>query len=78
MRSPQETFQNHVRALAAGDLDALAANFAPDAVFISSAGVLRGREGVKQGIGAVLCLSAGRTVAHPCSPATSCSWSGRV
>ncbi|MEV8091697.1 nuclear transport factor 2 family protein [Streptomyces nigra] len=53
-RSPQETFSDHVRALGSGDLDAIAANFAPDAVFLTPAGVLHGREGVKQGIGAVL------------------------
>lgn len=53
-RSPQETFRDHLQALASGDLDAIAANFAPDAVFVTPAGVLHGRDGVKQGIGAVL------------------------
>ncbi|MFC8779203.1 nuclear transport factor 2 family protein [Streptomyces nigra] len=53
-RSPQETFSDHVRALGSGDLDAIAVNFAPDAVFLTPAGVLHRREGVKQGIGAVL------------------------
>ncbi|GAA3369994.1 nuclear transport factor 2 family protein [Streptomyces antimycoticus] len=53
-RTPEETFQAHVSALSSGDLDAIAANFAPDAVFITPSGILRGRDGVKQGIGAVL------------------------
>ncbi|GGO93279.1 nuclear transport factor 2 family protein [Wenjunlia tyrosinilytica] len=53
-RSPEETFQDHVRALGSGDLEAIAANFTEDAVFITRSGILRGREGVKQGIGAVL------------------------
>ncbi|CDR13674.1 nuclear transport factor 2 family protein [Streptomyces iranensis] len=53
-RTPEETFQAHVRALSSGDLDAIAANFAPDAVFITPSGILCGRDGVKRGIGAVL------------------------
>jgi uncharacterized protein (TIGR02246 family) len=53
-RSPEQTFRDHVQALGSGDLEAIAANFASDAVFITPAGVLHGRDGVKQGIGAVL------------------------
>jgi ketosteroid isomerase-like protein len=53
-RTPQETFPEYVRALDSGDLDAIAANFTPDAVFVTPDGVLHGRDGVKQGIGAVL------------------------
>jgi ketosteroid isomerase-like protein len=53
-RSPQETFRDHVRALDSGDLDAIAAHFTSDAVFVTPAGVLHGRDGVKHGIGAVL------------------------
>jgi hypothetical protein len=53
-RSPQQTFRDHVEALSSGELDAIAANFASDAVFITPAGALHGRDGVRQGIGAVL------------------------
>ncbi|MGO4633768.1 nuclear transport factor 2 family protein [Streptomyces sp. 2RAF24] len=53
-RSPQETCRDHVRALDSGDRDAIAANFTPDAVFVTPDCDLRGRDGVKQGIGAAL------------------------
>ncbi|MFT9473270.1 nuclear transport factor 2 family protein [Streptomyces sp. 11-1-2] len=53
-RTPEQTFHDHGQALGSGDLDKISANYAEDAVFVTPAGVLRGREGVKQGIGALL------------------------
>jgi ketosteroid isomerase-like protein len=46
-RSPQEVFAHHAQALGAGDLDEIVADYADDAVFITPAGVLRGKEGVR-------------------------------
>jgi hypothetical protein len=53
-RTPEEVFADHGRRLGTGDLDSIAANYADDAVFITPGGVLWGREGVKEGIGALL------------------------
>jgi ketosteroid isomerase-like protein len=39
----------HAEALGAGDLDEIVADYADDAVFITSRGVLRGKEGVRAG-----------------------------
>jgi ketosteroid isomerase-like protein len=47
-RTPQEVFQPHAEALGAGDLDEIVADYADDAVFISPAGVLRGKEGIRE------------------------------
>ena len=43
-RTPQEVFQHHGEALGVGDLDEIVADYADDAVYISPAGVLRGKE----------------------------------
>ena len=48
-RTPQEVFQHHAQALVAGDLDEIVADYSDDAVFITPAGVLRGKEGVRAG-----------------------------
>ncbi|MEU0333507.1 nuclear transport factor 2 family protein [Streptomyces sp. NPDC006193] len=53
-RTPQEIFQDHGRRLGAGDLEQISANYAEDAVFVTPDGVLRGREGVRQGIARLL------------------------
>ncbi|MDH6131056.1 ketosteroid isomerase-like protein [Kitasatospora sp. MAA4] len=47
-RTPQETFQDHGKALRTEDLDRILENFAEDAVFITAAGVKHGREGVRE------------------------------
>ncbi len=47
-RTPQEVFQHHVDALGAGDLDGIVADYADDAVFISPAGVKRGKDGIRE------------------------------
>ena len=48
-RSPQEVFQHHAEVLVAGDLEGIVEDYADDAVFISPAGVLRGKDGVREG-----------------------------
>jgi hypothetical protein len=48
-RTPQEVFQHHVEALGAEDLDGIVSDYADDAVFITPDGILRGKDGVRQG-----------------------------
>jgi ketosteroid isomerase-like protein len=48
-RTPKKVFAHHAEALGAGDLDEILADYADDAVFITSRGVLRGKEGVREG-----------------------------
>jgi uncharacterized protein (TIGR02246 family) len=47
-RTPQEIFQHHAEALGAGDLDGIVEDYAPDAVFITPAGVRRGLAGIRE------------------------------
>ena len=42
-RTPQQVFQHHAQALGAGDLDGIIADYSDDALFITPAGVLRGK-----------------------------------
>ena len=49
VRTPQEVFQHHVDVLMAEDLDGIVSDYADDAIFATPAGVLRGKEGVRQG-----------------------------
>jgi ketosteroid isomerase-like protein len=46
-RTPQEVFAHHGPALAAADIDQIAADFADDAVVITPAGVNRGKDGAR-------------------------------
>jgi ketosteroid isomerase-like protein len=46
-RTPEEVFQHHAEALGAVDLDEIAADYADDAVFITPAGVVRGKDGIR-------------------------------
>jgi ketosteroid isomerase-like protein len=48
-RTPQEVFQHHAEVLIAGDIDGIVSDYADDAVFITPAGTLRGKDGVRQG-----------------------------
>jgi SnoaL-like domain len=48
-RTPQETFQHHVEALVAEDLDAIVSDYADDALFITPDGVRHGKDGVREG-----------------------------
>jgi ketosteroid isomerase-like protein len=47
-RTPEEIFSHHAQALGAGDLDEIVADYADDAVFITPAGVKRGKAGVRE------------------------------
>jgi ketosteroid isomerase-like protein len=47
-RTPQEVFQHHAEALGAGDLDEIVADYADEAVFITPAGVKRGKDGIRE------------------------------
>ena len=48
-RTPQEVFAHHAEVLIAGDLEGIVSDYADDAVFITPAGVLRGKDGVREG-----------------------------
>ena len=45
----KEVFQHHAEVLIAGDLEGIVSDYADDAVFISPNGVLRGKDGVREG-----------------------------
>ncbi|HLF70759.1 MAG TPA: nuclear transport factor 2 family protein [Dehalococcoidia bacterium] len=47
-RTPQEVFAHHGQVLVAGDLDGIVSDYTDDAVFITPAGVLRGKDGIRQ------------------------------
>ena len=47
-RTPQEVFAHHGKALAAGDLDEIVADYADDSVVITSGGVARGKDGIRK------------------------------
>ena len=53
-RTPQEIFRHHVEAIGAGDVDAIVADYADDAVLITPDQVVRGRDGVRQVFTALL------------------------
>ena len=48
MSGTAEVLEHHMAALAAGDLDAIMSDYAEDAVLISGANTLRGREAITQ------------------------------
>jgi ketosteroid isomerase-like protein len=48
-RTPEEVFQHHAQSLGAGDLEEIVADYTDDAVFITPAGVQRGKDGVRAG-----------------------------
>ena len=45
-RTPQAIFGHHATALIAGDIDGIVEDYSDDALFITSEGVLRGKDGV--------------------------------
>jgi ketosteroid isomerase-like protein len=47
-RTPQQIFLHHGEALAAEDLDGILADYSDDAFFMTPAGVLRGKAGIRQ------------------------------
>ena len=48
-RTPEEVFQHHAEVLIAGDLEGIVSDYADDAVFITPAGALHGKDGVREG-----------------------------
>lgn len=48
-RSPQEVFAHHAEALGAEDLDGIVSDYTDDAIFITPAGIRRGKDGVRAG-----------------------------
>ncbi|HEU0190438.1 MAG TPA: nuclear transport factor 2 family protein [Mycobacterium sp.] len=46
-RTPEEVFDHHIHALVSRDLDELVADYADDCAVITSAGVARGKAGVR-------------------------------
>ena len=46
-RTAAEVFRHHAQAMTAGDLDEIVSDYADDARFITQAGVLRGKQGVR-------------------------------
>lgn len=47
-RSPQEVFDHHAQALGAEDVEEIVADYSDDAVFITPAGVQRGKDGIRE------------------------------
>ena len=46
-RTPEEVFAHHARALGAGDLDEIVADYTDDAVVVTPAGAMHGKDGVR-------------------------------
>lgn len=53
-RTPQEVFAHHAEALGAEDLDGIVSDYSDDAMFITPAGVRRGKDGVRAGFSQLL------------------------
>lgn len=47
-QTPQEIFQHHATALAQGDLDSLASDYAEDALVVTPTGEYRGRSAIRE------------------------------
>lgn len=47
-RTPQEIFGHHAEALGAGHVDEIVADYTEDAIFITPAGVKRGKKGIQE------------------------------
>jgi hypothetical protein len=47
-RTPKQIFQHHAEALGGEDLDGIVADYSDDAFFMTPAGVLRGKAGIRQ------------------------------
>ncbi|MGY1734360.1 nuclear transport factor 2 family protein [Geodermatophilus sp. SYSU D01045] len=64
-RTPHEVFQAHGAALDAGDVDAVAADYAEDALLITPDGVVRGRDGIRSAFAGMLSEIPGATWEFP-------------
>lgn len=79
-RTPQEVFQHHVQALGAGDLDEIVADYTDDAVFITPAGVQRGKDGIRAAFTQLLAdvPNAAWDLKPRSMNMTSSSWNGQL
>ncbi|BCQ06833.1 hypothetical protein JMUB5695_00245 [Mycobacterium heckeshornense] len=79
-RTPREVFAHHARALAAGDLDEIVADYADDAVLITPDGVMRGKDGIRAAFTRLLddVPNAAWNLKPRSMRVTSCSWSGSL
>jgi hypothetical protein len=77
-RSPQEVFNHHAQALGAEDLEQIVADYSDDAIYVTPAGVQRGKDGTRQAFTKLLGEVPHATwVSRPPSTrTTSCCWSG--
>ena len=48
-RAAEDVFKRHARAMVADDMDDIVSDHADDALFITNAGILHGRAGVREG-----------------------------
>jgi ketosteroid isomerase-like protein len=53
-RTPVEVLTDHLKALNAHDVDAILADYAPDAVLLMPGATLQGHEGLRQAFGGLL------------------------
>jgi ketosteroid isomerase-like protein len=53
-RTPQEVFGHHAEVLVAEDLEGIVSDYTEDAIFITPAGTLRGRDGVREAFAKLL------------------------
>ena len=53
-RTPQEIFEHHATVLIAGDIEGIVSDYADDALFITSRGVMRGKDGVREAFTSLL------------------------
>jgi ketosteroid isomerase-like protein len=53
-RTPDEVVQHHFKALGDGDLEEIMTDYAVDAVLVTAAGVVRGRDAIRAGFGQLL------------------------
>ena len=77
-RNPKAVFNHHAQALGAEDLEEIVADYSDDAIFITPAGVLRGKDGIRQAFTQLLgeIRRPPGTSRPPSTRTTSCSWSG--
>ncbi|HEY8473146.1 MAG TPA: nuclear transport factor 2 family protein [Natronosporangium sp.] len=60
-RTPEEVFAHHAEALGAEDIDGIVSDYTEDALFITPAGVRRGKAGVREAFTQLLSELPGAT-----------------
>ena len=69
-RTPQEVFDHHVQALGAGDLDEIVVDYSDDAILITPAGPIRGKDGIRAAFTQSLSTWRARQAKPRCSSKT--------